>query len=155
MSEGSKISKAQQKAVNKYVKNNYDRIELTIKPKGKKETLKNHAEKNGETLNAFINRAINETMERDNANQSQPAATGSKEPVRETVPVQTADPNQGRGVRKYRKLTETAIRGIDLAKLASSIPYQLDIVDAYGQEALAMLMEKARQQDVSASSEGT
>ena len=37
MAENRKISKAQQKAVHKYVKNNYDRIELTVKPKGKKE----------------------------------------------------------------------------------------------------------------------
>ncbi len=65
MSENNKISKAQQKAVHKYVKNNYDRIELTVKPKGKKENIKAHAEKNGETLNSFINRAIAETMERD------------------------------------------------------------------------------------------
>lgn len=66
MSEDSKVSKAQQKAVHKYVKNNYDRIELTVKPKGRKEKLKAHAEKTGETLNSFINRAIDETMERDN-----------------------------------------------------------------------------------------
>lgn len=65
MQEETKISKAQQKAVHKYVKNNYDRIELTVKPKGKKEELKAHAERNGETLNAFINRAIDETMQRD------------------------------------------------------------------------------------------
>lgn len=65
MREESKVSKAQQKAVHKYVKNNYDRIELTVKPKGKKEKLKAHAAKNGETLNSFINRAIDETMERD------------------------------------------------------------------------------------------
>jgi len=62
----SNISKAQQKAVHKYVKNNYDRVELTVKPKGKKDTIKTHAEKNGESLNAFINRAIDETIERDN-----------------------------------------------------------------------------------------
>lgn len=70
MPEETKISKAQQKAVHKYVKNNYDRIELTIKPKGRKEELKAHAERNRETLNAFINRAINETMERDNSQSS-------------------------------------------------------------------------------------
>ena len=46
MSEDSKISKAQQKAVHKYVKNNYDRVELTVKPKGKKEAIKVHAEQN-------------------------------------------------------------------------------------------------------------
>lgn len=70
MAKESKISKAQQKAVHKYVKNNYDRIELTVKPKGKKEELKAHIEKTGETLNSFINRAIKETMERDNQQSS-------------------------------------------------------------------------------------
>ena len=68
MAENRKISKAQQKAVHKYVKNNYDRIELTVKPNGKKEKIKVHALSRGETLNGFINRAIDETMERDNDN---------------------------------------------------------------------------------------
>lgn len=66
MVDESKVSKAQQRAVHKYVKNNYDRIELTVKPKGKKDTIKAHAKKKGETLNSFINRAINETIKRDN-----------------------------------------------------------------------------------------
>lgn len=60
------ISKAQQKAVHKYVKANYDRQELTM-PKGKKEQIKAHAESRGESVNAFINRAIDETMEREGA----------------------------------------------------------------------------------------
>ncbi len=58
------VSKAQQKAVHKYVKNNYDRMELTV-PKGRKDTIKAHAEARGESVNGFINRAISETMERD------------------------------------------------------------------------------------------
>lgn len=58
------VSKAQQKAVNKYMAANYDRINLTV-PKGEKETIKAHAEAQNESLNAFINRAITETMERD------------------------------------------------------------------------------------------
>ncbi|WP_304580416.1 Arc family DNA-binding protein [Thomasclavelia cocleata] len=57
-------SKAQQKAVNKYMAINYDRINLTM-PKGKKEEIRNHAEQNGESVNSFINRAITETMKRD------------------------------------------------------------------------------------------
>lgn len=61
----SNISKAQQKAVHKYVKNNYDRVELTVKPKGKKDEIRSHAEQHGESLNSFINRAIDETMKRD------------------------------------------------------------------------------------------
>jgi len=66
MADNKKISKAQQKAVHKYVKNNYDRIELTVK-KGKKDIIKEHALKNNESLNGFINRAISEAMERDGA----------------------------------------------------------------------------------------
>lgn len=42
----------------------YDRINLTL-PKGKKETVQEHAKKNGESVNSFINRSIDETMERD------------------------------------------------------------------------------------------
>lgn len=64
MPEESKISKAQQKAVNKYVKNNYDRINVTF-PKGQKEIIKDHAKRRGESVNAFIVRSVNERMERD------------------------------------------------------------------------------------------
>ena len=66
MPEESKISKAQQKAVHKYVKNNYDRLELTV-PKGRKAEIKAHAETQNESVNAFIVRAVNETIERDNS----------------------------------------------------------------------------------------
>ena len=59
------VSKAQQRAVNKYMKENYDRVNLTL-PKGKKDAVKAHAESRGESLNAFINRAIDEAMGRDN-----------------------------------------------------------------------------------------
>ncbi len=57
-------SKAQQKAVNKYRKNNYDLVQLTM-PKGRKAEIKAHAEAQGESVNGFIGRAIDETMERD------------------------------------------------------------------------------------------
>ncbi len=57
-------TKAQQKAVHKYVKANYDRMEITV-PKGKKELIKAHAESQGESVNGFINRAIDETMNRE------------------------------------------------------------------------------------------
>ena len=42
----------------------YDRINLMVK-KGKKDQIKDHAEQRGEKVNAFINRAIDETMARD------------------------------------------------------------------------------------------
>ena len=60
------ISEAQQRAVAKYNAANYERVELRIK-KGKKILLKNHAQAHGESLNEFVNRAIDEAMERDNA----------------------------------------------------------------------------------------
>lgn len=63
-------SKAQQKAVAKYMKNNYDEIKLRV-PKGEKEKIKSHAESNGESINGFVNRAIDETMERDKANKAE------------------------------------------------------------------------------------
>ena len=62
--EIAKTSKAQQAAVNKYVKNNYDRINVTF-PNGQKEQLKKHASSLNESVNAFIVRAVNETIERD------------------------------------------------------------------------------------------
>ena len=59
-------SKAHIKATNKWMAKAYDRVNLTM-PKGKKETIQAHAEARGESVNAFIARAIRETMERDQA----------------------------------------------------------------------------------------
>ena len=64
MPEEGKISKAQQKAVHKYVKNNYDRLELTV-PKGQKDIIKAAAENAGESLNTYVRNTINQRMERD------------------------------------------------------------------------------------------
>jgi len=58
------VSKAQQKATNKYITNNYDRINLTV-PKGGKAEIQVHAEARGQSVNGFINEAIAEKMERD------------------------------------------------------------------------------------------
>ncbi len=60
-------SKAQQKAVAKYMKNNYDELKIRV-PKGEKDKIKSHAESKGESVNGFVKRAIDETIERDNKN---------------------------------------------------------------------------------------
>ena len=57
----SPASKAQQKAVNKYMKENYDRINLLL-PKGKKAIIQDYAASHGESVNGFINRAVDEAM---------------------------------------------------------------------------------------------
>lgn len=44
----------------------YDEIKVRV-DKGRKAEIKAHAEAQGESVNGFINRAIDETMERDSA----------------------------------------------------------------------------------------
>ena len=61
-------SKAQQKAVNKYVREKYDRVLVTFNVKGKKEIIKAAADAAGESVNAYINKAVDERMEREGAN---------------------------------------------------------------------------------------
>lgn len=51
-------------SINRYIAKAYDRINLTV-PKGKKDTIKAHAESHGQSVNSFINEAIDEKMERD------------------------------------------------------------------------------------------
>lgn len=58
------MGKASTKAQNKYINKAYDRINLIV-PKGEKDKIQKHAESVGESVNGFIKRAINETMERD------------------------------------------------------------------------------------------
>ena len=67
------ISEAQRRAVAKYNAANYERVELRLK-KGKKDTVKAHAGSYGESLNEFVNRAIDCQMERDGAGGPQEAA---------------------------------------------------------------------------------
>ena len=62
------VSKAQQKATNKYISKAYDRVNLTL-PKGQKDEIQAHAAAQGESVNAFIHRAISEAMERDKADR--------------------------------------------------------------------------------------
>lgn len=58
------MGKASTRAHNKYIAKAYDRINLTV-PKGKKETIQAHAEAQGESVNGFINRAIDHQISQD------------------------------------------------------------------------------------------
>lgn len=68
------MGKAQTKAQNKYISKTYDRINLLVE-KGEKDKIKAHAAKQGESLNGFVNRAISETMERDEECRHSPYVT--------------------------------------------------------------------------------
>lgn len=58
------VSKKQQACVNRYVKENYDRINVTM-AKGGKEIMRQAAEKYGLSINGYINLAITEKLEKD------------------------------------------------------------------------------------------
>ena len=58
------VSKAHIRATNKYNAKAYDSLRIVVK-KGRKAEIQAHAQSRGESLNAFVGRAIDETMERD------------------------------------------------------------------------------------------
>ncbi|MCL2697755.1 MAG: antitoxin [Oscillospiraceae bacterium] len=59
------MATASSKAKMKYDDKTYDRITFRV-PKGKKAILNEHAEKQGESLNGFITRAVDNQIENDN-----------------------------------------------------------------------------------------
>lgn len=54
-------TKATMKAVDKYVKNNYDRLAITI-PKGRKGTIEAYAKEHGESINGLVNTLLRELV---------------------------------------------------------------------------------------------
>jgi len=55
-------TKASMKAVDKYVKNNYDSFLVRV-PKGRKETIEMCAKSQGESINGMINRLLREVAQ--------------------------------------------------------------------------------------------
>ena len=66
----TKISKAQQKAVNKYVKNNYDRINVTF-PKGFRDILKEKSQAAGQSVNEYIKQAVQHRIDTETISPQQ------------------------------------------------------------------------------------
>lgn len=62
--EGIVMKKTQTQWSNEYNAKAYDRLAVQVK-KGRREEIRSHAQARGESLNGFINRAIDETMKRD------------------------------------------------------------------------------------------
>ena len=57
-------SQSMVRAIKKYEQEKVDRVIFRV-PKGVKEQIQAHAEKQGESLSAFLNRAAQETIQRD------------------------------------------------------------------------------------------
>lgn len=58
------VSKAQQKATAKYIKKNYDRIEIKV-TKGTKGLIEAAAKANNESINGYVKRAVKTQYEAD------------------------------------------------------------------------------------------
>lgn len=54
-------TKATMRAVDKYVKANYDRIEIKV-PKGRKQAVETHAKQRGESVNGLVNALLRADM---------------------------------------------------------------------------------------------
>ena len=62
-------TEARKKANEKYLKESVEDIRIRV-PKGDKAKVQEHAATMGESMNSFVVRAIDETMERDNQKQA-------------------------------------------------------------------------------------
>ena len=60
----TRYTEAQKRAANKYLHETVEDVRIRV-PKGQKEVIKQHAEAMGESMNAFVIRAINEAMARE------------------------------------------------------------------------------------------
>lgn len=58
------VSKAQQAATAKYVKNNYDRVEIKVK-KGTKQLIEAAAKADNESINGYVKKAVKAKYEAD------------------------------------------------------------------------------------------
>jgi predicted HicB family RNase H-like nuclease len=62
------VSKAQQKATAKYIKNNYDEMKIRIK-KGAKQLIETAAKAQNESINGYVKKAIQTRYAADTGNK--------------------------------------------------------------------------------------
>ena len=72
------VSKAQQKATAKYMKNNYDEIKVRVL-KGAKEHIQTSAAENGESVNAYIIGAVNDRLKAEGRSELPAKSTSEQE----------------------------------------------------------------------------
>ena len=155
MEKKHKISKAQQKAVNRYIQKNYDRMYVFLS-KGKKNEIRAHAEAQGESLNAFIFRAITETMEREHNQDTTKKQNTEEHKTQINTSNPTTPPSTPAKVLKTEENNSEVIPQdlqsllldneelVDLDRLLSDMMYQFDVQNTFGADALAYLLDKAR-----------
>lgn len=129
------MGKASTRAQNKYIAKAYDRINLTV-PKGKKDTIQAHAEAQGESVNGFINRAIDHQISQDRDKGPSEALQGP--PGGEGISLHPEAPQTAQkaatmpvsslpGMEWYLLLTETIEAAQEAAKAAGeAVPAFID-----------------------------
>lgn len=79
MAEKKPMSEARRAANKRWndanLKERYDRVQLVL-PKGDKERIREYADRNGDSLNAYIIRAIQQRMEREDGQRARDTAGG-------------------------------------------------------------------------------
>ena len=129
------MGKASTRAQNKYIAKAYDRINLTV-PKGDKDKIKAHADSTGESVNAFIGRAISAAIHSAPTEAPAPAQPAQPaQPAPEGVPVylpadaysaaQAAAEAQGESVADYtaRAIHTQAERDTVLRRIRDSVTH--------------------------------
>lgn len=69
------MGKTSSKVKDRYNAKAYDELKIRVS-KGNKDIIKAHAAEQGESLNGFVNRAIEETIKRDSSSESDTPKSG-------------------------------------------------------------------------------
>lgn len=69
------MGKTSSKVKDRYNAKAYDELKIRVS-KGNKDIIKAHAAEQGESLNGFVNRAIEETIKRDSSSESDTPTSG-------------------------------------------------------------------------------
>ncbi len=127
------VSKAQQRATNKYISKAYDRVNLTL-PKGRKAEFSAHADARGESLNAFIGRAMMETMERDTSQQPVGAPVRAANPLEGIITPDTLKAAQRAAKENGEGIPSFMARAVDMEVRRDKAAWGLGFNPATGKE---------------------
>ena len=106
MADPQKYTEAKKNGNRRWDAANLDRISIAV-PKGQKETIRAHAESRGESVNAFIGRAIVKQMAADSG--AQMGAVAAQEGQQATLPPETVEAAQ-RAAEATGEATQDFIR---------------------------------------------
>lgn len=129
-------TEARRRATAKYLKETVEDIRIRV-PKGQKAIIKSHADNQGESLNSFVIRAIDEAMERDSSQANPKQITGKSQ-----ASTESEKPTPSAPAASIPKDTSK----VDLSRLINDIAYQITVQEAFGKSVLSELLDKARKQ---------